>query len=856
MTSNTQNNTSSMDPKDSEPNDTHATTTSKPALPKVQSPCTGTTTTLLVKPHNAAKVIKGEIHNVLTVMRSDVRYASPVRFAEEVTDDQHPLLANLRDLHTSLREWEEREARFGKQPDALLYLPPFCEAISGREISASITGAALSALHKFLLYGFILPESPSASEGMTLIANSLLSCTFEETTDGNLEAKRANKRSVVATIMNDDEQVVLKLLELSALVVRCSLISTLLIPTDLVVGLLDTCLHVSHRAKRASPLLKSAAADALGQIVLQVFAGTGEPLLKARSEILAKLSSLLNPQHHSDATCATSLTLVNIAFETLRENLSPPEIQVLQNELCKYLLQWTTTHDLVILSLTLRVIFNSFQSIRNDLKVPLEVFLTSVHLRILDPSSSASNEEREVALESLLEFCQEPSLMQDIYLNYDCDVQCTNLFEAICAALGKAATSDGGASAAQMTPVMGDSSIHAGVSSAGSVSGSASIRSGAPHLTDQSSSSIYSGMSHSAADRSNMAGESGSNPQGPTQGGPHAPLNILNRLALEGIVAVLDSILRRCKGQMDEDVQIMDSDSLNDANSDIKSEDGSYDPRWQTSDAAQDRLQRRKRKKYALGKVAAEFNEDPFGQEWLKLALMENVIKSTESSDNVADLIYTAPGLDKVKVGLYLSKGPPEKYPFIAEVRNKFVERFDFSDMTFVSAFRKFLSKFRLPGEAQCIDRLMEAFSKELYRQQGDRMVFKNDDAVFILSFSTIMLNTDLHNPGIKQERKMTVEEFIKNNRGINDGDDLPEDYLTELYEQIKDKEIQVRAELGEFLASHSHEDFRQNWDGLIQKAGEVETAFFLHLLKKQGNLRYVLVSTTEKCLWLYRSGQ
>lgn len=36
-----------------------------------------------------------------------------------------------------------------------------------------------------------------------------------------------------------------------------------------------------------------------------------------------------------------------------------------------------------------------------------------------------------MTLESLLEFCREPSLMQDLYINYDCDVHCTNLFESI-----------------------------------------------------------------------------------------------------------------------------------------------------------------------------------------------------------------------------------------------------------------------------------------------------------------------------------------------------------------------------------------------------------------------------------------
>lgn len=58
----------------------------------------------------------------------------------------------------------------------------------------------------------------------------------------------------------------------------------------------------------------------------------------------------------------------------------------------------------------------------------------SVHLRVLD-GSSYGPEQQELALESLLEFTREPALMIDVYINYDCDVQCTNLFETICHSL-------------------------------------------------------------------------------------------------------------------------------------------------------------------------------------------------------------------------------------------------------------------------------------------------------------------------------------------------------------------------------------------------------------------------------------
>jgi len=52
-------------------------------------------------------------------------------------------------------------------------------------------------------------------------------------------------------------------------------------------------------------------------------------------------------------------------------------------------------------------------------------------------------------------------------------------------------------------------------------------------------------------------------------------------------------------------------------------------------------------------------------------------------------------------------------------------------------------------------------------------------DTAYVLAFSTIMLNTDLHNPSVKN--KITKPGFIKNNRGINEGGDLPEKLLSVL---------------------------------------------------------------------------
>lgn len=43
---------------------------------------------------------------------------------------------------------------------------------------------------------------------------------------------------------------------------------------------------------------------------------------------------------------------------------------------------------------------------------------------------------------------------------------------------------------------------------------------------------------------------------------------------------------------------------------------------------------------------------------------------------------------------------------------------------------------------------------------------FHNPDTIFILAFAVILLNTDMYSPSIKPDRKMMLEDFIRNLRG------------------------------------------------------------------------------------------
>lgn len=106
---------------------------------------------------------------------------------------------------------------------------------------------------------------------------------------------------------------------------------------------------------------------------------------------------------------------------------------------------------------------------------------------------------------------------------------------------------------------------------------------------------------------------------------------------------------------------------------------------------------------------------------------------------------------------------------------------FDYSHVKFDSAIRMFLESFRLPGEAQKIDRIINSFGRHYYKYNSD--TFRSADAAYVLAYSVIMLNTDQHNNQVKN--KMTLESFQRNLRGVNDGVDFEKRFLEEIYYSI-----------------------------------------------------------------------
>ncbi|XP_028850246.1 IQ motif and SEC7 domain-containing protein 2-like isoform X2 [Denticeps clupeoides] len=156
----------------------------------------------------------------------------------------------------------------------------------------------------------------------------------------------------------------------------------------------------------------------------------------------------------------------------------------------------------------------------------------------------------------------------------------------------------------------------------------------------------------------------------------------------------------------------------------------------------------------------------------------------------IARFILERKGLSRQMIGEFLGNRQKQ---FNKDVLDCVLDEMDFSGMDLDDALRKFQAQIKVQGEAQKVERLIEAFSQRycvcnpaLIRQ------FQNPDTIFILAFAIILLNTDMYSPNVKPERKMKLDDFIKNLRGVDNGQDIPRDMLVGIYQRIQKWELRT----------------------------------------------------------------
>lgn len=204
------------------------------------------------------------------------------------------------------------------------------------------------------------------------------------------------------------------------------------------------------------------------------------------------------------------------------------------------------------------------------------------------------------------------------------------------------------------------------------------------------------------------------------------------------------------------------------------------------------------------------FNQDP--KEGVKYLLENKLVDNDPGSVAQflidANVVGTPDTLNKTKIGEYLG----ENETFNKDVLAAFAQKHDFRGFTFDKALRLYLWSFRLPGEAQKIDRMMEAFAVGFCTANPG--LFSSKDTCYVLAFSIIMLATNLHNPAIKI--KQSLQSFITMNRGIDNGKDIDPQLLAQLYDSIKASPFKIPDD----AENSSIAFFNPERDGWLTKEG------------------------------------
>ncbi|KAF7240910.1 Brefeldin A-inhibited guanine nucleotide-exchange protein 2 [Varanus komodoensis] len=397
-----------------------------------------------------------------------------------------------------------------------------------------------------------------------------------------------------------------------------------------------------------------------------------------------------------------------------------------------------------VFELSLAIFLTLLSNFKTHLKMQIEVFFKEIFLNILETSSS-SFEHKWMVIQTLTRISADAQCVVDIYVNYDCDLNAANIFERLVNDLSKIAQGRSGHELG-MTPLQELSLRKKGLECLVSIL----------KCMVEWSKDLYVNPNHQASL------------------GPDKPSD-----QEMGENKCLEAGGRRS--------------SASSLDSTISSGIGSVGTQGIVPDDPE-QFEVIKQQKEIIEHGIELFNKkSKRGLQYLQEQGMLGV-----TAEDIAQFLHQEERLSSSQVGEFLG----DSSKFNKEVMYAYVDLLDFCGKDFVSALRIFLEGFRLPGEAQKIDRLMEKFAARYIECNQGQTLFASADTAYVLAYSIIMLTTDLHSPQVKN--KMTKEQYIKMNRGINDSKDLPEDYLSTIYDEIEGKKIAMKDTRGYAITTKS----------------------------------------------------
>lgn len=471
-------------------------------------------------------------------------------------------------------------------------------------------------------------------------------------------------------------------------------------------------------------------------------------------ELFRVLVDLLQPHNrqHGDTLRVMALRIIDIALEVAGPSIAkhPSLATLAKDDLCRYLFQLVRSENMALLNESLRVAGTLLATCREVLKLQQELFLSylvaCLHPRVeiddelgIDPAlyegvpktpklvrpaaspqassgrstpvpikerqklglegGSRKPEAREAMVESIGALSRMPTYLVELYINYDCEVDRSDLCEDLIGLLSRNAFPDSARWSTTNVPP----------------------------------------------------------------------------LCLDSLLGYIQFVADR-----------LDDDPVYQDNPDIKS------------------LREQRARKKIIIRGATKFNENP--RAGIAFLASHGIVDNPDDAQSVVAFLRGTTRISKSVLGEYLSK---RSHGHLLEA---FLDMFDFAGKRVDEALRDLLNSFRLPGESKLIERIVAVFS-EKYCGNATPEGIANVDAVLVLTYAIIMLNTDQHNPNVKKDKRMTYTDFARNLRGVNGGKDFAPEYLQEIYDSIKDNEIILPDE------HNNKQAFDYAWEELLVKA-------------------------------------
>ncbi|XP_057769559.1 ARF guanine-nucleotide exchange factor GNOM-like [Salvia miltiorrhiza] len=723
-----------------------------------------------------ACMVNSEIGAVLAVMRRNVRWG--VQYASDDDQIEHSLIKSFKELRKKIFSWQNHWHTI----DPVLYLQPFLEVIKSDETGAPITGVALSSVYKILNLQILDSETVNVDNALHLIVDAVTSCRFEVTDPAS------------------EEVVLMKILQVLLACMKSK--ASVNLNNHHVCSIVNTCFRIVHQASSKSELLQRISRHTMHELVRCIFLHL--PDLEGRkNQLPCGEKSSLNIEDNAAVQSPTSegkpKTEVCIPAESENEKIesSRGNDGTLKDD--SSMMDPYGVPSMVEIFHFLCSLLNVMENIEMGPRSNPIAYHEDVPLFALGLINSAielggasfGNHPKLLALiqeELFYNLMQFGLSMSPLILSTVCSIV-LNLYhhlrtklklqlEAfISNVLLRIAQSKHGASY-QLQEV----AMEALIDFCRQPMFVTELY--ANYDCDISCGNVFEGLANLLS-RSAFP--------------VNSPLSAMNTLALDGLIALVQGMAERIEH---------DSSSLGQAIPELEE----YSSFWilRCDDYGEPLhwvpfVHSMKNIKRKLMTGVDHFNRDPKkGLEFLQgLKLLPDKLDAR----SVAFFFRYTVGLDKNLIGEFLGSHDE----FCIQVLHEFARIFDFRNMNLDTALRVFLETFRLPGESQKIQRVLEAFSESYYEQSSNILV--NKDAALLLSYSLILLNTDQHNAQVK--KKMSEEDFIRNNRKINGGNDLPRDFLSELYHSICENEIRMVPDQGGSAAVLT----RSHWIGLTHRA-------------------------------------